>query len=155
ERIEKNYADVNPRCPGTAILWQSRRLTGEGDYHGLRPRGRATDWERQPKMPSRVKVGLVGLGYWGPNLLRNLFGNPNFQVVAVADSLLARRDAVKLHHPTIRLHEAAEELIDDPSVEAVVIATPVATHFPLTMRALQRGKHVLVEKPLCRSVTEG
>jgi predicted dehydrogenase len=101
-----------------------------------------------------IRVGICGFGYWGPNLLRAFSQNRHFSVVAVADR---RRDIkVKLHplQQSLRFHEEASELIDCDDVDAVAIATPVDSHFGLAARALRRGKHVLVEKPLCGRVEE-
>lgn len=102
-----------------------------------------------------MKVGICGFGYWGPNLLRTFGRNPAFDAVAVADRSPTVRAAVARDFPRLRLFESADELIDDPSIEAVAIATPVSTHFELARRALQRAKHVLVEKPMCTTSAEG
>jgi predicted dehydrogenase len=103
---------------------------------------------------SIVKVGLCGHGYWGQNLLRTFSSDPRFEVVAVSDIRESARDGVRRTSSTIRLYGDGTEVIDDPEVEAVAIATPAATHFSLARRALVRGKHVLVEKPMCASVAE-
>lgn len=102
-----------------------------------------------------IRVGLIGYGYWGPNLLRNLMASPDFDVVAVADGDGARRDAAAQMCPGAALAASGEEVIGRDDVDAVVIATPVGTHFPLTAQALEAGKHVLVEKPMCATVDEG
>ena len=96
-----------------------------------------------------IRIGLIGYGYWGPTLLRNFTINPLFEVIAVADASAARRAEVRRWSSTARLLEAGEELIALPDTDAVVIATPVATHFQLAQQALKAGKHVLVEKPMC------
>lgn len=101
-----------------------------------------------------IKVGLCGFGYWGPNLFRGLSGNRGFTIAGVADPRAELRALVPSTEPRPMLFESAEELIDHPSVEAVVIATPVALHFNLAARALKHGKHVLVEKPMCASLAE-
>ncbi len=95
-----------------------------------------------------VKVAQLGVGYWGPNLLRNLQASPAFQVVRVADLSADRRNFVHSKYPDIALSETAEEVFQDPEVQAVVIATPAGTHYDMAMQALQAGKHILVEKPL-------
>jgi predicted dehydrogenase len=102
-----------------------------------------------------ISVGICGFGYWGPKLLRNFATNPGFRPVAVAERRETYRSNIASHVPALRLYEEAVELIDDPEVEAVVIATPVGSHFELARRALTRFKHVLVEKPMCASVMEG
>ena len=102
-----------------------------------------------------MRVGLIGYGYWGPNLFRNFQASPHFDVVAVADARKARRDELARQHPGLKLYESGEEVVADRDIDAVVIATPVATHFPLASRAMKAGKHVLVEKPMCASIAEG
>src|SRR5437016_14233273 len=82
-----------------------------------------------------VKVGLCGHGYWGQNLLRTFSSDPRFEVVAVSDIRESARERVRRTSTAIRLHEDGTEVIDDPEVEAVAIATPAATHFSLARRA--------------------
>lgn len=101
-----------------------------------------------------INVAVCGFGYWGPNLLRVLGQNAAFKVVAVADRRSEQRATAAKRAPGIRTCEDAFELLDAPDIDAVVIATPVATHFPLAKRALENGKHVLVEKPMCASADE-
>ena len=101
-----------------------------------------------------IRIGLCGHGYWGENLLRTLSSDPQFDVVAVSDIRQSAREKVHRARATIRVYEDATELIDDPQVEAVAIATPAATHFSLARLALLRDKHVLVEKPMCASLAE-
>lgn len=102
-----------------------------------------------------IRVGLIGYGYWGPNLLRNFTNSPAFEVVAVADPSAARRAEVRRWNTTARLLETGEEVIASPEIDAVVIATPVATHYRFARQALEAGKHVLVEKPMCSTSEEG
>ena len=109
---------------------------------------------READSLSIVKVGLCGHGYWGQNLLRTFSSDPRFEVVAVSDIRESARERVRRTSATIRLYDDGTEVIDDPEVEAVAIATPAATHFSLARRALLRDKHVLVEKPLCARVAE-
>lgn len=98
-----------------------------------------------------IGVGLVGYGYWGPNLARTVAETEGCAVAAVADmSDDALRRAHK-RHPTARLLSDWRELVADPRVDAVVVATPVASHFDIALAALQAGKHVLVEKPIAES----
>ena len=101
-----------------------------------------------------VQIAQIGVGYWGPNLLRNLVANKKCKVSAVVDLSPERRDYVRSLYPAVKVSDNVEEVINDPAVDAVVISTPVATHFDLAMRALAAGKHVLVEKPMARSVAE-
>ena len=100
-----------------------------------------------------LNVGVIGYGYWGPNLVRNFMGSRDTSVVMVADRSPARLEAVSTLYPTIEVTGDALHLIDDPRVDAVVIATPVDTHFDLAMAAFRAGKHVWVEKPIA-STTE-
>lgn len=95
-----------------------------------------------------INVGVIGYGYWGPNLVRNFFADPGTEVSMVCDGNESRLEKVKGLYPSIRLTTSADELINDPAIDAVVIATPVDTHFPLALAALQAGKHVFVEKPI-------
>ncbi|MHB8462552.1 MAG: Gfo/Idh/MocA family protein, partial [Vulcanimicrobiaceae bacterium] len=100
------------------------------------------------------KIGLIGFGYWGTNLFRTLSSSPDFELVAVADMIEARRDKLRQVFTTGRITASASDIIDDKSIEAVAIATPVGTHFDLARRAILAGKHVLIEKPMCASVAE-
>jgi predicted dehydrogenase len=101
-----------------------------------------------------LTVAQIGVGYWGPNLLRNLVANKRCTVFTVVDIAAERRDFVRRLYPAIEVTDDTEAVLQDPKVHAVVIATPVATHFDLTVKALEAGKHVLVEKPMARSVSE-
>jgi predicted dehydrogenase len=101
-----------------------------------------------------VRVAVVGLGYWGPNLVRVLHEIPDAEVLWVCDlepSLLAR---TRNRYPAVRTTTDYDEVLADPNVEAVVIATPVSTHAPLAMLAMEAGKHVFVEKPMAASAAE-
>ena len=102
----------------------------------------------------RIRLGIIGYGYWGPNLLRNFAANPAFDVTALADRDEASRARAALARPGLQVFEDAEELLTRPDLDAVVIATPVVTHFPLARTALLAGKHVLVEKPISATVAE-
>jgi predicted dehydrogenase len=99
-----------------------------------------------------VPVAVVGLGYWGPNLVRNLNDLKEAEVVAVCDRRDSALEAIGRRYPAIRLENDLEAVLSDPGIEAVAIATPVATHYPIARRALEAGKHVFVEKPLAGSV---
>jgi len=98
-----------------------------------------------------LNVGLIGYGYWGPNLARNLFEAEGIRLTTIADARAERRAAAERRHPGIRTVADDATLIESREVDAVVIATPLATHAPLAMAAISRGKHVLVEKPLASS----
>ena len=103
---------------------------------------------------SRVRVGLVGLGYWGPNLLRNFVESPQFEVAYLCDTRPELLDRFRRSYPGAVFTTRMEEALDDPELEAVAIATPVSTHHALVSAALDAGKHVFVEKPLARSTDE-
>lgn len=98
-----------------------------------------------------MKIGLIGYGYWGPNVLRNLIAHTDTDVTIIADQDEARLTLLKKAHPAVRTGADAHAVIDS-DVDAVVIATPVHTHHPLVRAALEAGKHVLVEKPLADSL---
>ena len=100
---------------------------------------------------SAVRIGVVGYGYWGPNLVRNFSDLPGAAVTAVADHRPERLEIARRRCPGAEMHTDAQALVASPDVDAVVIATPVATHFELAAAALRAGKHVLVEKPLASS----
>lgn len=102
-----------------------------------------------------VGVAVIGAGYWGPNLVRNFAGSPDvrLQWVCDLDVEMARRAAGR--YSTIRVTDALDDVLDDPEVDAVAIATPAATHLSLGLAALEAGKHVLLEKPLASTVAEG
>jgi predicted dehydrogenase len=99
-----------------------------------------------------IKIAQIGVGYWGPNLLRNLAASKRCHVAAVVDLSEERRDFVRSLYPTFAVGSDLVTALADPSIDAVVVATPAATHFDLVTRALQAGKHVLVEKPMASSV---
>ena len=98
-----------------------------------------------------IGVGIIGLGYWGPNLLRNFADAPGVRLAGLSDLRADRLAAAAARHPGLRATRDAREIMNDPAVDAVAIATPVSTHFDLAMAALQAGKHVLVEKPITSS----
>jgi predicted dehydrogenase len=101
-----------------------------------------------------VGVAVVGCGYWGPNLIRNFTVCPASTVVAVCDPQEATLEKAAALCPAARRTGEFATLLDDPAVEAVAVATPVATHAPLAAAALRAGKHVLVEKPMATSERE-
>ncbi len=90
-------------------------------------------------------VGVAGLGYWGPNLARNF--DDLARLTWLCDSSLGAHERFAARYPDARLTADLDEMLADPSLDAVVVATPVPTHYPLARRALEAGKHVLVEKP--------
>jgi predicted dehydrogenase len=101
-----------------------------------------------------IKVGIIGYGYWGPNLVRNFFNQKQCIVKKVADSRKERLQLLSNSYPSIEGVFNADEIINDNDIDAVIIATPVFTHFTLAKKALLNGKHVLLEKPMASSVEE-
>jgi len=102
-----------------------------------------------------MRVGIIGFGYWGPNLVRNLTQTEGVEVVWCAELRAERRNLAKKRHPLINVTANADDLFRDETVDAVVVATPLATHYSLVKPALEHGKHVLVEKPMAASIREG
>ena len=102
-----------------------------------------------------IGIGVIGYGYWGPNLVRNFSEIPGARVVAVCDMSAERLNLVQERYPTIVTTREYKELITNPSVDAVAIATPISTHFKLAMEVISAGKHVLLEKPMTWSSEEG
>jgi predicted dehydrogenase len=101
-----------------------------------------------------VRVAVVGLGYWGPNLLRNFHAAPEAEVVWACDAHEDALRAIARRYPAVPRTISFDDVLGDPAVEAVALATPVSTHFDLALAALEAGKHVLVEKPLAASSRE-
>ena len=102
-----------------------------------------------------VRVAVIGAGYWGPNLIRNFHEHERSRVVTICDLRPDRLRPLAKRFPGVRLTTKYQEVLQDPTIDAVVIATPVTTHFPIASRALRAGKHVLVEKPLAATSREG
>jgi predicted dehydrogenase len=102
---------------------------------------------------ARVKVGVIGCGYWGPQLIRNFATLPQATLVGVADRDPERLAYVRTQYPSVRRFKDHRDLLNS-DVDAVVIATPIHTHFQIAKEALEAGKHVLVEKPLTDSVED-
>jgi predicted dehydrogenase len=99
-------------------------------------------------------VGVVGLGYWGPNLARNFDALPGSELAWICDGSEEVRDRWALAYPEARVATGLAEVLADPDVDAVVVATPVTTHAPLALQVLAAGKHCFVEKPLALTVAE-
>jgi predicted dehydrogenase len=103
---------------------------------------------------ANINLGVIGYGYWGPNIVRNFFTAADCTVKAVADGRPERLAVLAKIFPSINGVKTAEEIINDNEIDAVVIATPVFTHFALAKKALQNGKHVLIEKPMTSTVAQ-
>jgi predicted dehydrogenase len=101
-----------------------------------------------------INIGVIGYGYWGPNLVRNFADLPNVHVHTVCDLSAERLPKAKARYPYIQTTTQPSDLFKDPAIDAIAIATPVSTHFALAQQALQAGKHVLLEKPMTATVAE-
>jgi predicted dehydrogenase len=95
-----------------------------------------------------INIGIVGYGYWGPNLVRNFAEVPGVNIAAVADLDASKLAIVKKRYPAVNVTTDLHELLRDPTIDAIAIATPVNTHYDLALAALRAGKHVWVEKPM-------
>ncbi len=96
----------------------------------------------------------MGLGYWGPNLARNFANLPNAELVWLCDGSAPALARLSASHPGVRLTDSLDDLLEDPSLDAIALATPVPTHADLAVRVLEAGKHCFVEKPLAQSVPD-
>jgi len=96
-----------------------------------------------------IGIGVIGYGYWGPNFVRNISELADARVVIVADLKGERLALAKRRNPVIETTRDPLDVINHPQVDAVIVATPVATHFDLALQAVRAGKHTLVEKPVC------
>jgi len=94
-----------------------------------------------------IRVGVIGYGYWGPNIVRNLQSLDSAQIVSVCDRMPAAQKRAKHAYPSVEVTADASEILCSPKIDAVAIITPVWTHFELAKAALENGKHVFVEKP--------
>lgn len=101
-----------------------------------------------------INVAIVGIGYWGPNLARNLAISPDGRLHTLCDARPERLAQLGKQYPGAKLESDYEKVLGDPQVDAIAIATPVDTHFELAATALRAGKHVLVEKPLAQTSAE-
>ena len=95
-----------------------------------------------------IRIGVIGYGYWGPNLVRNFAETPQASVVAVADLDKKRLELLQRRYPTVKATTDYQDLLKDASIDAVAVATPVSSHFELGMAVLKAGKHLWLEKPM-------
>ena len=102
-----------------------------------------------------INIGVIGYGYWGPNLVRNFAELDGASMAAVADLDPKKLEIVKRRYPGARVTTKFQDLLDDPSIHAIAIATPVNTHFDLGMAALKAGKHLWLEKPMTETLEQG
>ncbi len=101
-----------------------------------------------------INLAVVGVGYWGPNLVRNFASQAEAELTCVCDLNEDSLEKIKRQYPAARTTSSFDDVIADPDIHAVVIALPVGLHYETTKRALQAGKHVMVEKPLCTTLAE-
>ncbi len=101
-----------------------------------------------------IRFGVIGYGYWGPNIVRNLRALEGCQVVGICDQTPAARKRIQAANPGIPVHSDSQELIQSPDVDAIAVITPVWTHYELTKAALENGKHVFVEKPFTSKTSQ-
>jgi predicted dehydrogenase len=109
---------------------------------------------KEPRTSGPVRIGVLGCGYWGPNLIRNFAKLRVCEILAVADVDPRRLEPVQWAYPKIKTLSSPEALLYEDAIEAVVIVTPVSTHYALAKTALENDKHVLLEKPLAASVKQ-
>jgi len=114
-----------------------------------------SEWPAGEPELNPVGIAIVGAGYWGPNLVRNTLQSPATRLVAVCDSDVVRATSLTEVLSGVEATDDVRHLLEDPKVEAIVVATPPATHLDVAMAAIEAGKHVLVEKPLASSYAEG
>ena len=107
-----------------------------------------------PAPPGVVRIGAVGAGYWGPNVIRNLADLSDFDLCCICDVDPARLRPLATRYPAARATTRVDDIVDDPNIDAIYLATPVSTHYALVKLALLSGKHVLVEKPLATTVEQ-
>lgn len=101
-----------------------------------------------------LRYGVIGFGYWGPNIARPVHQSRQSKLVAIAEQDADRRALAQRDYPFVRIVTDASAVIDDPDIDVVAIATPISTHHALAMRALRAGKHVFIEKPMATSTRE-
>ncbi len=101
-----------------------------------------------------LRMAAVGCGYWGPNLIRNFNNHPDVELVAICDLDAKRRAHMSGLYPQALVTDTFADVINDTSIQAVVVATPVSTHFPLGKAVLESGKHLFIEKPMAASADE-
>jgi predicted dehydrogenase len=101
-----------------------------------------------------IKIGTIGFGYWGPNVVRNFQSTAGAQVISICDMDKEALNRAQKNYPEIRLISNPDKLIASPEIDAVAIVTPVYTHFELAKKAIENGKHIFVEKPFASSVAE-
>src|SRR5437868_9899095 len=118
----------------------------------LKDSSRTSDLQPRPK--NVVRFGVIGYGYWGPNVVRNLASLEASELMAVCDKSPAARRRLQKAHPGISVATEASEILASADIDAVAVVTPVWTHYELAKAALQNGKHVFVEKPFTSNAVQ-
>jgi predicted dehydrogenase len=101
-----------------------------------------------------VKMGIIGYGYWGPNIVRNFLSQEKAQIISICDIDEEALNKAKKHYPKLTTISDPDEVLSSPEIDAIAIVTPVYTHYDLAKKALENGKHIFVEKPFTSSVAE-
>src|SRR5499425_924530 len=115
----------------------------------------APSFRPQESRTDMVRVGVIGYGYWGPNIVRNLQGQQNAQAVMVCDQNPAALARARKAHPSIETVSTPLDILRSPDIDAVAVITPVWTHYELAKMALENGKHVFIEKPFTSNSAQG
>ena len=102
-----------------------------------------------------IRIGVIGYGYWGPNIVRNFNSIEGAQVIAVCDNSQEALNRVKKYNANIEITSDCHEITTSAEIDAVAVVTPVSKHYELAKKALQNGKHVFVEKPFTATVAQG
>src|SRR5262249_1143259 len=143
--------ELVPRDPTSDRRSLSPSLPG---IAGVDPR-RTVFPRRSPLMAKPIRVGVIGVGHWGPNLVRIFYDHPDTELAAVCDRDKGRCELIARRYANVPVLPEPEPVLKDESIHAVVIATSASSHFALAKAALLQGKHVLVEKPITTNAAEG
>jgi predicted dehydrogenase len=101
-----------------------------------------------------INVSVIGVGYWGPNLIRNFVANPNTQIDTCSDLKQDRLNFIRSRYPSLKVSTDFRDIIKDPGIDLVAICTPVFSHYEIAKAALEAGKHILIEKPMTHTSKE-
>src|SRR5262249_55401036 len=101
-----------------------------------------------------IRLGVIGYGYWGPNVVRNFATQPDCQLTAICDGAPPARGRAQMQYPGVRTHEDAGDVLTARDIDAVAIVTPVSTHYDFARRTLKNGKHISVKRPFTPTVEQ-
>jgi len=101
-----------------------------------------------------IKIGVIGYGYWGPNVVRNFLSTEGAQVISICDINKDALNKAQENYPELKTVPDPSEVLTSPEIDAVAVVTPVYTHFELAKKAIENGKHIFVEKPFTSTVAE-